>query len=349
MSQPYQIFGGPGSPYSHKVRAVFRYRRIPHTWAVPQGAFSGGGSLGSDLSDTDSPLAKAAKGVVPVVAFPDGSFHADSTPLILALEDRHEGRSVVPPHPALAFLSHLVEDMADEYLPLPMFYYRWTEDQVWCSRRQMFGWMGAISDEELAKVAEAFLERQAGQLARARALDDNQMATAYDELLSAMEDLLTSSLFLFGGRPSLADFGLYGQLTQYAVDPKVCAIMKEEAVRTYQWVHLVDDLSGFEPGPWFTPEEAFSPVLETFLRYTATYYLPMAELLTGVADLKNLDQQPNGMTYRVRCFLALKQELAALSDGDRALVQPILERTGCWEALQFKPGEAEVAAPIEMA
>ena len=64
----YTILGGPGSPYSHKVRAVFRYRRIPHIWQVPQGGFTGEGQLGDGTE-----IEKSGKGIVPVVRYPDGA------------------------------------------------------------------------------------------------------------------------------------------------------------------------------------------------------------------------------------------------------------------------------------
>jgi hypothetical protein len=101
-----------------------------------------------------------------VVKYPDGTYHADTTPIIFDLEARHTARSVISDHPGIAFLARLIEDMADEFLPTPMFFYRWTDDALWCSRRQMVGWLGALDDVALDSSAERFLERQYAQLSR---------------------------------------------------------------------------------------------------------------------------------------------------------------------------------------
>ena len=38
MQLPYKILGAPGSPYSRKLRAAIRYRRLPYIWANRNGS-----------------------------------------------------------------------------------------------------------------------------------------------------------------------------------------------------------------------------------------------------------------------------------------------------------------------
>ena len=111
----------------------------------------------------------------------------------------------------------------------------------------------ANPDAKLDKSGQVFLDRQAAQLTGG-AMKRERMQEAYWGFLTLMEDQLKHALFLFGNRPSLAEFGIYGQMTQYAVDPTVCAMLKERAVRSYQWTHFTEDVSGIE-GEWAEPNE----------------------------------------------------------------------------------------------
>ncbi len=68
MNEPrdrYRIFGGPGSPYSHKMRAVMRYRRIPHDWVIMLSGWDGTGQT--------EKLRRFGKQMLPIVQFPDGT------------------------------------------------------------------------------------------------------------------------------------------------------------------------------------------------------------------------------------------------------------------------------------
>src|SRR5262245_39639032 len=91
VSSHYTLHGLDASPYSVKMRALLRYRRIPFVW---QG-------LGSPR---DVAAAAGLPPVVPVLGFPDGRLMNDSTPLAHALEREHAARSVIPDDPLLAYL-----------------------------------------------------------------------------------------------------------------------------------------------------------------------------------------------------------------------------------------------------
>ena len=83
---PITIGGAFSSPYSMKMRAVLRYRRIPFRWVL----------RGSQWDD----LPEVPVKIIPVLAFPDddgnhGETMVDSSPQIARLEQDFTGRSLV--------------------------------------------------------------------------------------------------------------------------------------------------------------------------------------------------------------------------------------------------------------
>ena len=105
----YELYGGGGSPYSMKMRAILRYRRLPFDWY----------QITPTMRRT---LIHDGPPVIPILRLPeDGSLHVDSTPLAYLLEERHTERSLIPDDPAMAFVSDLIEDMADEWCTKMMF------------------------------------------------------------------------------------------------------------------------------------------------------------------------------------------------------------------------------------
>jgi len=335
VNDPLRIVGVPGSPYSRKLRAVLRYRRIPHAW-ITQGAPESRG------------LPQPRVVLLPqlVMPGPDGTLEArtDTTPLIRILEKRHPGRSVIPSDAAIAFVDALIEDYADEWLTKAMFHYRWAfAADVANAAAILPRWFRTNQpDGQAVTAGTAFAKRQIARLAVVGSNEGTApvIEASFLRLLGLLDARLTQARFVLGERPATCDFALFGQLTQLTgFDPTPMALARRTAPRVTAWVDVVEDLSGLEPqdGDW-APREKLADVLRPLLAEIGRVYVPFllanaealahsAQQMECVIDGRPWVQRP--FPYQGKCLRWLREGRAALDPGDRGAVDTLLAGTGC--------------------
>jgi glutathione S-transferase len=328
----YTLYGALASPYSMKMRAILRYRRIPHIWSH--------GRIAQEMAS-----AKVRAPVIPVLEYPNGSFANDTTPLIYDLEDRHDERSILPDDPGLAFIAHLIEDFADEWLTKAMFGYRWLEDvdQIQMSEWLAFDAFKGGGREQIHGFANTFRERQVGRMALVGCTRENfpLIEASTRRVLQALEDHVVNEHYLFGSRPSLGEFGIYGQISQLGVDPTAQAMMRAEYPSAYRWLLHVDDASGIE-GEWESTDAPLKPAVKTLLAEVGRVYAPFllanAEAMENGQDsfrieVDGLPYEQGTFKYQLKCLADLRQRYAALSGNTRKRIDPVLDAAGCKEFL----------------
>src|SRR3979490_2057554 len=71
---------------------------------------------------------------------------------------------------------------------------------------------------------------------------------SYHRILAAFEPHVGMTNYIFGTRPSLADFAWFGQLSELATDPTPMRIMREKAPSTDHWTPRLGDASRGDGG-----------------------------------------------------------------------------------------------------
>ncbi|HQN49509.1 MAG TPA: glutathione S-transferase family protein [Phenylobacterium sp.] len=335
MTASIALTGAPGSPYTRKMLAVLRYRRLAYRF-LPR------------TREALAGLPQPKVSLLPTFFLPDerGELQAvtDSTPLIRRFETEHQGREVLPRDPALAFLDELIEDYADEWLTKAMFHYRWAyQDDIDKAAAILPCWQGfSVPDEELAARGKMFSERQIGRLyvVGSNAVTGPVIEASYRRFLEAFEEHLRHHPFLMGGRPGASDFGVYGQLTQLAAfDPTPMALTLKIAPRVHAWTSVIEDLSGLEPADsdWIAAD-ALPPTLKTLLAEIGRTYVPvmlanaqalMAGAQTVETTVEGLPWSQSPFPYQAKCLQWLRASHGALPADSRARVDGWLAGTGC--------------------
>jgi len=335
-NEPIRLVGGTGSPYTQKMVALLRYRRVPYavTWGTP-------GQV-CDAMGVEQPKPI----FMPTFFFEeDGTTRAvcDSTPIIRRLEDMFPGRSVLPQNPALAFIDYLIEDFADEWCTKYMFHYRWypEADADNAGTLLPLGMDVSLPADAHAQFKQWVAERQIGRLYVVGSNDTTApvIDASYRRFLAAMENHLANQKFMLGSRPGAGDFGLYGQLTQLVgFDPTPRQIAHEVSPRTVAWVDHMCDQSGLEPAEegWTSLDEQ-PDSLRGLMQEIGRVYAPaqLANARAVQAGEKTWEVEIDGAAwtqqtfpYQAKCLTWTNERYRALSDADRASVDSLLAGTG---------------------
>lgn len=326
MAGQYRVYGVEPSPYSVKVRAYMRYKSIPHEWVVRTAA----------RMEEFKRYAKLP--LIPCVVAPDETAMQDSTPVIEALEEKFPDPAIIPSDPAAAFLSALLEEYADEWGNKPMFHYRWTykADQQaaadWIARETF----PDASEDDRTGVKDMLLDRMPKRLFFVGSNEETceQIEGSYKRLLRYLNDHLLNREYIFGGRPALADFGIWAQLYELSIDPTPGAVLRKGHPNVMEYIERMafpEAIGEFDALDDLMP--TLGPILEDevaglFLPWSAANAKALAagkDSFTAELEGKSFTQQPQ--KYHAKSLQVLRDRYRGVAD--KSALDPILERTGC--------------------
>ncbi|MBO6678152.1 glutathione S-transferase family protein [Parvibaculum sp.] len=283
MTKGYDFYGAEVSYFSGKVRAYLRYKRIPFSEITPS----------RDIY-RNVIMARVGWPVIPVVVTPEDETWQDSSEIIDNFEARFPEGNVYPEGARQKFAALLIEAYADEWLKLPAMHYRWTKNRDWAVSE--FGRLSRPDLDEAGQRAtgEETAKPFAGALPFLGVTPETGPAIekSYEGLLAELDAHFAKHEFLFGTRPSIGDFGLYGPLYAHQYrDPASGEIMKRLAPNVVKWVMRMTKPPQPKGGAFLADDEVpetLTPVLERIMRE----YLPVL-IKTADALKKHVEAHPD--------------------------------------------------------
>lgn len=338
----YRVYGMSQSYFTRKMAAYLDYKRIP--WLLRRSA-----NMAPRIVEAGFP------GGMPAVETPDGIFMWDSTSMILHLEGRFPDPAVLPPDSVQRFLTFLLDDVGDEWL------YRCAVGSRWMipENNAVGGW--ELARDMTVEVPLACDQAFAGVRAHVSSSCERFGVTAQnvglwmDEALRPWLRALGAHLarrpYLFGGRPSLADFTLFGgAAAHFANDPGVRRWTDEDAPAYVAHAHRLLEPEDQTFGEWSAPDDV-PDTLIVLLADLGRLYLPWVARAT--VDGEAPVPFAGGPAPAVRASEFLKEARATLlaryaADRSPAL-DAVLERAGILRWFRDHLAQAgripDVAAP----
>ncbi|MDN3517536.1 glutathione S-transferase family protein [Aquisalimonas lutea] len=217
------LYGVPHSLYTGIARCYLRTQGIGYverTTAHP--------------AYTDRIMPAIKRGIIPVVETPDGTIIQDSLDIIDHFEAQGVPYSAYPAGPLQRVLGVILQYYGMQGMLRHAMHYRWSY------REQQEAFLrSAFSSRAPDGRGEKVMARMSSYLPRLGVTEATIPAIeqSYGEVLAILNRHFAEHPYVFGGRPTIADYGLIGPLFAHlGRDPVPAGIMKTNAPWVFRWV-----------------------------------------------------------------------------------------------------------------
>ncbi|MEM0985771.1 MAG: glutathione S-transferase family protein [Pseudomonadota bacterium] len=330
--QTVTFYGSEMSLFSGKARGYLRWKGVPFEEVQPTQAV-----MKEEL------LPAIGWPVIPVIRLPDGTYVQDTADIIDTLEKAHDGPSVWPEGPTQRFVSLLLQLYADEWLVLPAMHYRWNRNLDW-----IFGEFGRNSAPEAEPEQQYEIGKRVGGNFQAfvPALGINDatipgVEASYEAFLADFSAHLEHYPYVFGGRPSFADFALLGPLYAHLYrDPASGDLMKRLAPRVADWTERTIAGGTPEDGPLLGGDEIPQTLLPILRRHLSEH-LPVLQATDTAFGAWAENAEPGAEVPRG--FPPIPFEIGGHKGTQMARTFSLFRLQAALDALPAVPGEKRAA------
>ena len=227
----YTLYGSQASLFTGKARGYLRWK----------GADFEERAVNDDIFQTLI-LPKVGWPVIPIMEASNGRVIQDTGDIIAEVEAAMPGPSVYPDGTLQRFASELLHVYGDIWMLIPAMHYRWNYNEEWIYSE--FGRSGLPdgTPEEQYVFGKKRGERFRGFVPMLGITEDTipGVEASYEGFLAEFSAHLDVHPYLFGARPSLADFAFLGPLYAHLYrDPASGEIMKRLAPNVANWTERV--------------------------------------------------------------------------------------------------------------